>query len=393
VADDPIRILAPPASAQRLGTDLTRRRLLGMGAGGLAALVVGPGLLAACGGDDSGGSAGGTSGGAGGGGNGTLNLFTWAEYHSQELLDKFGKVTVTVFNSNEEAIAKLQASGGTSGFDLIIPTGVYIPQMASDGLIDTLDTSKLANFGNVDPIYLGQTWDPDNSYSVPKDWGSTGWIYDNTVITEPLETWSDFLAAAEGPASGQTSVLDTAPNVTGLYFWANGIDWTTTDPKELDACEDYIVNTLASHLKAFDSYPGINLTSGNYILSNIWNGDARQGLQAVDDPEKYTWALGAPTTELWMDNYVIVKDAPNPDSAYAFIDFMLDPANSVIDLEFHGYNTALKDIESLLPADLPFKDLIFFTPEQVETMDAGSINEAQDRLVDIYNKAKAKAGA
>ncbi len=393
MADDPIRILAPPASAQRLGTDLTRRRLLGMGAGGLAALVVGPGLLAACGGDDSGGSAGGTSGGAGGGGNGTLNLFTWAEYHSQELLDKFGKVTVTVFNSNEEAIAKLQASGGTSGFDLIIPTGVYIPQMASDGLIDTLDTSKLANFGNVDPIYLGQTWDPDNSYSVPKDWGSTGWIYDNTVITEPLETWSDFLAAAEGPASGQTSVLDTAPNVTGLYFWANGIDWTTTDPKELDACEDYIVNTLASHLKAFDSYPGINLTSGNYILSNIWNGDARQGLQAVDDPEKYTWALGAPTTELWMDNYVIVKDAPNPDSAYAFIDFMLDPANSVIDLEFHGYNTALKDIESLLPADLPFKDLIFFTPEQVETMDAGSINEAQDRLVDIYNKAKAKAGA
>ncbi len=119
--------------------------------------------------------------GGGGGGNGTLNLFTWAEYHSQELLDKFGNVTVTVFNSNEEAIAKLQASGGTSGFDLIIPTGVYIPQMASDGLIETLDTSKLANFGNVDPIYLGQTWDPDNSYSVPKDWGSTGWIYDNTV--------------------------------------------------------------------------------------------------------------------------------------------------------------------------------------------------------------------
>ncbi len=221
-------------------------------------------------------------------------------------------MTVTVFNSNEEAIAKLEASGGTSGFDLIIPTGVYIPQMAADGLIDTLDTSKLANFGNIDPIYLGQTWDPDNTYSVPKDWGSTGWIYDNTVITEPLETWSDFLAAAEGPASGQVSVLDTAPNVTGLYFWANGIDWTTTDPKDLDACEDYIVNTLASHLKAFDSYPGINLTSGNYILSNIWNGDARQGLQAVDDPDKYTWALGAPTTELWMDNYVIVKDGAEP---------------------------------------------------------------------------------
>ncbi len=394
MADDRIRILAPPASAQRLGTDLTRRRLIGMGAAGLAGLVVGPGLLAACGGDDSG-SAGATGGGgtSGGGGNGNLNLFTWAEYHSQELLDKFGNVTVTVYNSNEEAIAKLQASGGTSGFDLIIPTGVYIPQMSADGLIQELDKDRLQNFGSIDPIYLGQDWDPDNTYSVPKDWGSTGWIYDNTALTTPMETWNDFLAAAEGPASGQTSVLDTPGNLTGLYFWANGIDWTTTDPKELDACEDYIVNTLAGHLKAFDSYPGINLTQGNYVLSNVWNGDARQGLLSVDDPDRYTWGLGTPATELWMDNYVLVTGAENEDSAYAFIDFMLDPANSIIDLEFHGYNTALRDIEGLLPADLQFKDMIFFTPEQVATMDAGAVNEAQDRLVDIYNKAKAKAGA
>ncbi|RPI06508.1 MAG: extracellular solute-binding protein, partial [Actinobacteria bacterium] len=189
MADDRIRILAPRASAQRLGTDLTRRRLLGLGATGLAGLVVGPGLLAACGGDD-GGSAGGTSGGGGGGGgNGTLNLFTWAEYHSQELLDVFGNVTVTVYSSNEEAIAKLQAAGGTSGFDVIIPTGTYIPQMAADGLVQTLDKDRLANFGNIDPIYLGQEWDPGNDYTVPKDWGSTCWIYDSSVLTEPLATW------------------------------------------------------------------------------------------------------------------------------------------------------------------------------------------------------------
>jgi spermidine/putrescine transport system substrate-binding protein len=394
VADDRIRILAPRASAQRLGTDLTRRRLLGLGATGLAGLVVGPGLLAACGGDDGEGSAGGTSGGGGGGGgNGSLNLFTWAEYHSQELLDAFGNVTVSVYASNEEAIAKLQAAGGTSGFDIIIPTGVYIPQMASDGLVQTLDKDRLANFGNVDPIYLGQDWDPGNDYTVPKDWGSTGWIYDNSVLTTPLETWQDFIDAAMGPASGQTSVLDTPGNLSGIYFWANGINWTTTDPADLDACEAFIVGEFASHLKAFDSYPGINLTSGNYVLSHVWNGDARQGLLSVDEPDRYTWGLGAPATELWMDNYAIVTDAPNLDSAYAFIDFMLDPQNSITDLEFHGYNTALKDIESLLPPDLQYKELIFFSPDQVATMEAGAVNEAQDRLVEIYNKAKAEAGA
>ena len=91
----------------------------------------------------------------------------------------------------------------------------------------------------------------------------------------------------------------------------------------------------------------------------------------VDDPSKYTWGLGAPTTELWMDNWCIVKGAPNLDAAYAFINFILDPENSVMDLEFHGYNTGVEGIEALLPPTSKFLDMIFFTPEQVKTMDAG----------------------
>ena len=129
----------------------------------------------------------------------------------------------------------------------------------------------------------------------------------------------------------------------------------------------------------------------------MWNGDARQGLLAVedagDDPSKYTWALGAPVTELWMDNWTIVKGAPNLDGAYDFINFILDKENSITDLEFHGYHTGLKEIEGLLPADLKYPEMIFFSPEQVATMDAGAVNSAQDRLVEIYNNVKAKAGA
>ena len=320
-------------------------------------------------------------------------MFTWAEYHSQELLDKFGKVTVSVYDSNEEAIAKLQAAGGTSGFDIIVPTGVYIPQMAADDLVQPLDKARLTNLGNVDPLYLDQSWDPDNQYTVPKDWGSTGYIYDNSVLTTPIVTWQDFIDAASGPASGQTSVLDSAPELCGIYFWANGIDWTTEDTAELDACEAFTVDKLASHIKAFDSYPGINLTQGNYVLSQIWNGDARQGLLSVDDPDRYTWALGAPTTELWMDNYAIVKDAPEPrlclhvHRLHARSGELRDrPRVPRLQHRVEGHRVPLA-------GDIQFKDIIFFTPDQVKTMDAGAVNSAQDRIVDIYNKAKAKAGA
>lgn len=406
--DDKVRILADHASAARIAAALSRRRFLtvaGLGAAGAA-------FLAACGGSgsDSGASATTSAGAATSGGTGaattagstvssidtsanSFNLYTWAEYDDPELMKEFGTITIDVYDSNEDAIAKLEAAAGTSGYDMVVPTGAYIPQMVAKGLLEPLNIDLIPNFKNLDTAYTNQPWDPGNAHSVCKAWGTTGWIYDNTQIKTPIKTWGDFNTAAMGEASGKVSVLNSPPDLVGLYFWANGINWNTEDPKELDAAEAFIVDQLAPHVKAFDSYPGINLTQGNYALSQVFNGDARQGLLSVDDPEKYTWGLGAPASELWMDNWCIVKGAKNVDAAYNFINFILVPENSVRDLEFHGYNTGIKGIQELVPKDTEYQEMIFFTPEQVATFQPGEVNSAQQRQVDIYNKAKAKAGA
>ena len=370
------RILLPQPSADRFALALSRRRFLALTAGAAA----GTAFLAACG---------------GGGGDGkSLNLYTWAEYDDPEVIEAWGDVTTDIYASNEEAIQKLASAGDSSGYDVVVPTGSYIPQMVTAGLLEPLDLSKIPNFANVADEYKNQPWDQGNKYSVPKDWGSTGWIYDNTALTTPLETWQDFIDAAMGPASGNLSVLDTPQEILGIYFWANGIDWNTTDEAELDAAEDFLVNQFAPHIKAFDSYPGIALTEGNYALSQVWNGDARQGLVAVEeaggDPTQYTWGLGAPTTELWMDTWVIAKGA-DLDNAHDFINYILDVDVSAKELEFHGYNTAVKGIEEMMQ-DVSYPEMIFFDAEQVKTMEPGVVNEAQDRQVEIYNNLKAAAG-
>ncbi len=384
------KILIPQVTAERLKAQLNRRHFLAL-SGATAAAA----FLAACGDDEK--KPGTTGSTMGGKVDKNINLFTWADYDDEELLNSWGGLTIDIYGSNEEAIQKLAAAKGSSGYDVVVPTGVFIPQMVSEDLLQKLDLSKIPNFKNLDVAYTNQAWDQGNQYSVCKDWGSTGFMYDNRVITTPIVTWADFLAACEGPASGQVSVLDTPGNLCGLYFWANGIDWTTEDPAHLDAAEDYLVNTLAKHIKAFDSYPGVTLVEGNYVLSQAWNGDARMGYIAHEgaggDPADYSWALGGPVTELWMDNWAIVKGAPNPDGAHDFINFILDQDNSVKDLEFHGYNTGMADIASLLPDDLPYADMIFFEDAQVATMHAGAVNSAQDRLVEIYNNTKAAAGA
>jgi spermidine/putrescine transport system substrate-binding protein len=386
-----VKILAPRATAQRI----TRRHFM---AGSAVAMFSGSVLLAACGEETQPGGGGGSPA-AGGEVEDQLNFFHWAEYDDPAVFKDFEKefgasTKIDIYASNEEAIAKLEASAGTSGYDMVIPTGVYIPQMVELDLLEPINLDLIPNFENVDEIYRDQEWDPGNKYSVCKDWGSTGWIYDKTKVSSTIETWDDFIAVAQGEASGATSVLDTPGNLTGIYFWANDIPWTTTDEGDLQACEDFIVNELAPHIKAYDSYPGIALTEGKYALSHAWNGDARQGLLSTDEPDRYVWGLGAPVTELWMDNWCIVKGAEHPNAAHAWINYICDPDVSLKDLAYHGYNTGITGVEERAREEgLEFLDLVFFSDEEVATMDPGAVNEAQGRLVEIWNKAKAASGA
>ena len=381
---DGLRVLLDRASATRL----TRRRLFGL-AGSAA-------LLAACG--DGGSTAGSPLGSPAASSTpvgGALNVYTWAEYTDPAVVSAFSKtsgvkVALDVYDSNEAAIAKLELASGTSGYDIVVPTGVFIPQRVQKKLLRPLDKGKLPNLANVDAVYLDQPWDKGNEYSVCKDWGTTGIVYDRKAVKEPVTGWGDFLrlAATKG-VSGRVSALAVPGDLTGIVFWRDGVDWTTTDVAELDRAEQVLLKELVPHLKAFDSYPAAAMLECSYAMSQAFNGDARTVV--LEDPERYAWALGAPKTELWMDNWTITADAANPDAAHAFINDVLRPEVSAKEVDFHGYNTGIRGIKEALP-DLEQAELVFLTEQQVATMVPGAVNEAQDRLVKILNTLRAAAG-
>jgi len=390
-ANNDVRILASRASAPLVRRELSRRGFLAVAAGAGTTM-----LLAACttpGGSPAPAATGGTLENA-------LSIYTWGDYDAPEVLEAFTsekgpRITLDSYGSNEEMIAKLVAAKGTSGYDIIVPTGVFIPQLIENGLLYKLNRDLIPNIQHVDDAYLGRVWDPNNDYSICKAWGTTGFVYDKTVITRELKTWDDFFDAAKNEASGRTSVLDDPVEITGIYYWANGIDWDTTDPAEIDAAEKFLLEELAPHIAAFDSYPGgAAIPQATHALMQSWNGDARLGIMNSPEPERWQWVLGSPATELWMDNWAISASAPHPEAAHAFLNFVLDPEYAVAQIDYIGYHTGAKGIEQMAEeAGLGMLDMVFFTPEQLATMQDGEINEAQERNVEIWNKLKAAAGA
>ena len=194
--------------------------------------------------------------------------------------------------------------------------------------------------------------------------------------------------------AGNVSVLDAAARRHAAS--TSGPTASTGTPRiraQLDACEDVIVNQLAPHVKAFNSYPGINLAQGNYALSQVFNGDARQGLLSRRRPREVHVGLRCAGSELWMDNWCILKGAKNRDAAYNFLNFILTPENSATDLAFHGYDTGIKASSDLLPKDTKFPTWSSSRRRGADDPRAGQVNTAQHRQVAIFDKAKAKAGS
>jgi spermidine/putrescine transport system substrate-binding protein len=382
----PIRALVPSASAARISRRAVLSGFVVLGATGILTACSRPSAFAASALPD-------------GNQESNLNVYSWGDYDDpQNLVDFMALGTVVQldsYGSNEELIAKLGATRGTSGYDVIVPTGNYVPMMSANGLLEELDHSYLPNLANLDPLYLDQSWDRGNKYTVCKNWGTTGFAYDTRVITRPMTSWADFLEAAQNEASKNTALLEDSWEVCSMYFAANGIDPNTTDPADLAACEEYLVGTLAPHIKAFNSTAvSSGIPEETFALMQAFNGDARQGLLVTDTPEAWEFVYPTPTANLWMDTWAIAKGAQNMDAAYAFINFMLEPDVSYREVDYIGYSTGVMGIaEMAAENEFELPELVFPSNEIISRLTPAEINESTEKLVTIVNRMMAKAAA
>ncbi|WP_448070532.1 ABC transporter substrate-binding protein [Georgenia yuyongxinii] len=384
---EPIKALIP---REMLGRGVGRRAFLG-GAGALSLTA----FLAACSGN---GSAGSSDGSGGGGGSKTLNMYSWAGYNDPAVIEDFTSrsgisITVDSYGSNPELAAKLNAARGTSGYDICVPTHSYVKQLAEQGLIQELDHSRLPNFANLDPGVSDTSFDPGSKYSVCKAWGSTGFVYDTTVIQRELTSWADFLDAAQNEASGSVSLMEDQKECMFIYMFANGLPPNTTDQAHLDAYREYFLANVAPHVQAFASATNASVANNERALIHCWNGDARLGIMSNADPERYRWVWPSEGANIWQDNYSIVEGAQNLDAAYEFINDQLDPDISLQELSYLGYNTGVAGIEdAAIEAGVERPEMIFIDAERMKKLKYSEITEVDQFIISTFDEIRAAAG-
>ena len=273
---------------------------------------------------------------------GVLHYYNWADYVNPETYKAFTadtgvKVKKDFFVSNEELQAKLQ--GGAKGYDLAAPTGYMVQILGQDGLLEELDWSQLPTVEKaLDPRFRKLPYDPDEKWSVPKDWGTTGFMYRSDLVKEKPTAWRDFVDLAKGQYSGKVTVLDGIPEVVGSMLVMLGYSYNSEDEGEIEEAKNELIE-LKPHLLAITSteYKQM-LIGGKAVMSLGWNGDG--AAVAAKKPAEYVVAEEG--GEFWVDAYVIPKGSKNPTAAHAWIDYVFDPEHNALETEYTYYGSPVK---------------------------------------------------
>lgn len=279
---------------------------------------------------------------------GSLSVYHWFEYIPQELVDKFTAetgiaVTIDTYDSNEAMLASLKA-GKMGQYDVAVPTDYMVQIMAGEGLLDTFESSDLPNFGNIAPQWMDVPFDPGRKSSIPYQWGSTSFSVNRDVYPGDISTLAMIFDPPE-ELKGKINVLDSQGEVLALGSIYLGIAQCNTDKDQLRALSDMLVAAKANWASFGSDTAKDVLVSGDAAAGMIFNGFSAK---ARAEGANVEYAYPKEGYVVWMDNVVLLKDAPNRDNALKFMNFLLDPENAAAVTNYAAYTSGVTGVEPFL---------------------------------------------
>jgi spermidine/putrescine transport system substrate-binding protein len=279
---------------------------------------------------------------------GKLSIYHWFEYIPQELLDKFSaeydvEVTMDTFDSNESMLASLKA-GKLGSYDVAVPGDYMVEIMGGEGMLDTFEPGELSNFGNIEPQWVDVSFDSGRHSSIPYQWGSTSFSVNRDVYQGDINT-TDILFNPPAELAGKINMLDSQGEVLALASMHLGIPQCTSDRDQLRALND-LLQSQKPNWASFSSDGAKDvLVSGDAAVGMIWNGFSAK---AREEGANVEYAFPKQGFVVWMDNVVLLKDAPNRANALLFMNFLLEPENAAAVTNYAQYTAGVLGVSEYL---------------------------------------------
>ena len=318
-----------------------------------------------------------------------VRVYNWSDYIDEDLLTKFEeetglKLIYDVFDSNELLETKMLA--GSSGYDVVVPSSTFLQRQISAGAFQKLDVSQLPNAGNLWDVIQARTeqYDPGGAYSVNYMWGTTGIGYNIGKVTKalgedaPFESWSLVFDPAnmEKLADCGVHFLDAPTEMIPAALKYIGEDPDSHDP-EVIAKAEAVFAGIRPYIQKFHSSEYITaLANGDICVAVGWSGDVFQAQYSASEAEnghEIDYSIPTEGAQMWFDQMAIPADAPNPEGAHTFINFILDAQNSAAATNYVWYASGNKaaqefidqeilDYPAVYPDDATLQNLYTTTP-------------------------------
>lgn len=311
-----------------------------------------------------------------------LHIYNWSDYIAPDTISKFEKqtgikVVYDVFDNNEIVEAKLIA--GNSGYDIVVPSNAFLAKQIKAGLYQPLDRSKLPNWKNLNPTLMKvlEVNDPENKYAIPYMWGTIGIAYNVDKVkavlgdNAPVDSW-DLVFNVENMEklkSCGVAFLDSPTEMLPAAMKYLGEDPTATDTKNIKDAQALFLK-IRPYVAYFHSSKNIlDLANGNICVSVGYSGDLQQSKTRAEEAKNgvhIKYNIPKEGAASFFDMMAIPKDAPNPDAAHQFINFIMQPEIAAEITNYIRFPNANSAATSLVDKDITSDPGIYPTEEIME---------------------------
>ncbi|WP_375258578.1 polyamine ABC transporter substrate-binding protein [Citreimonas sp.] len=313
-----------------------------------------------------------------------VRVYNWSDYIDEELLTKFEEETgidliYDVFDSNEVLETKMLAGG--SGYDVVVPTGTFLQRQIQAGAFQPLDKSQLPNLDNMWDTIEERTavYDPGNEYSINYMWGTTGIGADVNKVTDilgedaPLGSLDLIFDPENMEQLAECGVmfLDAPTEMIPAALTYAGLDPDRKDEEALAAAEEVLM-AVRPYVQKFHSSEYINaLANGDICVAFGWSGDILQARDRAAEAENGVEIVYNAPEEgalMWFDQMAIPVDAPNPEAAHTFLNFIMDAQNMAQATNYVYFANGNEASQEFLNEDVIGDTAIYPSAEALENL-------------------------